>query len=77
MFPREWPARVVIDLADGRSFENLVRYPKGDPQNPLTWDELAAKFRSLTGGMLSTDRCNQIIEQITLGHPAALAALCC
>lgn len=63
-FPREWPARVIIHLANGQSYEKFVRYPKGDPENPLTWDELAAKFRSLAGGVLSADRCNQIIGQV-------------
>jgi 2-methylcitrate dehydratase PrpD len=76
-FPREWPARVVIHVTDGPSYEQFVRYPKGDPENPLTWDELGAKFRSLAGVMLSADRCNQIIGQVVKGQPATLAALCC
>lgn len=64
-FPREWPARVTIELNHGPSYEKFVRYPKGDPENPLTWDELAAKFRTLTGR-----------EPVDLSHPAAIPALC-
>jgi len=75
-FPREWPARVTIETADGRRYEKSVRYPKGDPENPLTWDEMAAKFRSLAGSVLSGDRCDLIIEQIANGKPAALLSLC-
>jgi 2-methylcitrate dehydratase PrpD len=63
-FPREWPARVAILLDDGRTYEKFVRYPKGDPDNPLTWDEMAAKFRSLAGRVLPADRCNAIIEDV-------------
>ena len=48
-FPAEWNSRVAVQLADGKRFENYVRYPRGDPENPLSWDELAAKFRSLAG----------------------------
>jgi 2-methylcitrate dehydratase PrpD len=48
-FPAEWNSRVTVQLADGQRLENYVRYPKGDPENPLTWDELGAKFRSLAG----------------------------
>ena len=48
-FPDEWNSRVTVHLQNGEQYENYVRYPKGDPENPLTWDELAAKFRSLAG----------------------------
>jgi 2-methylcitrate dehydratase PrpD len=75
-FPREWPARVAILLEDGCRYEKYVRYPKGDPENPLTWDEMAAKFRSLAGRVLSADRCDRIIEQIAASHPAVLTGLC-
>ena len=76
-FPREWPARVVIETDTGERYENSVRYPKGDPENPLTWEEMAAKFRSLAGAVLPPDRCNQIIAGITAACPADLPALCC
>lgn len=75
-FPREWPARVVIELDTGESYENSVRYPKGDPENPLTWEEMASKFRSLAGAVLPPHRCQQIIAGITTARPADLPALC-
>ena len=75
-FPREWPARVVIELETGERYENSVRYPKGDPENPLTWEEMAAKFRSLAGAVLPPDRCDQIIAGIITAPPADLPALC-
>jgi 2-methylcitrate dehydratase PrpD len=59
-FPSEWAARVSVNLTNGRQHENYVRHPKGDPENPLTWDELTAKFRSLAGAVLPTDRCDEI-----------------
>lgn len=64
-FPREWPARVTIELSHGPSYEKFVRYPKGDPENPLTWDELKAKFRALTGR-----------EPVDLSNPSSIPALC-
>jgi len=75
-FPREWPARVAIETRDGRRYEKSVRYPKGDPENPLTWDEMAAKFRSLAGAVLPADRCDLIIQHIADGKPAVLPSLC-
>ena len=46
-FPKEWAARVTIEMETGQRWEKFVRYPKGDPENPLTWDEMAAKFQTL------------------------------
>jgi 2-methylcitrate dehydratase PrpD len=76
-FPTEWPARVVIELENGQSHETSVRYPKGDPENPLSWDEMTAKFRSLAGAVLSQDRCGQIIGAISSSNPSAIPPLCC
>jgi 2-methylcitrate dehydratase PrpD len=75
-FPREWPARVAIALEDGRRYERFVRYPKGDPENPLTWAEMAGKFRALTGRVLSAERCGEILDRIATAKPAALPVLC-
>ena len=70
-FPQEWPAHVSIELENGQRFEKFVRYPKGDPENPLSWDEMKAKFRALAGG------CDDVIAAISTGKPATLPALCC
>jgi 2-methylcitrate dehydratase PrpD len=75
-FPKEWPARVVVELTSGQRFENFVRYPKGDPENPLTWDEMIAKFRRLAGAVISSERCDEIIEGISGAKPAQLPAMC-
>jgi 2-methylcitrate dehydratase PrpD len=76
-FPKEWPARVAIDLANGQHYEKFVRYPKGDPENPLTWDEMTAKFRSLAGAVISAKQCDAIIAAVGSAstQPATLPAL--
>jgi 2-methylcitrate dehydratase PrpD len=75
-FPREWPARVTIQLYNGQTREKFVRYPKGDPENPLSWSEMTDKFRVLAGRVLAADRCERIIQELVTAKPAALAALC-
>jgi 2-methylcitrate dehydratase PrpD len=75
-FPKEWPARVTIQLAGGETYERFIRYPKGDPENPLTWDEMAAKFRALAGVVLSSEKCDEIINRVRTGNLTALSALC-
>ncbi|GAC1688996.1 MAG: MmgE/PrpD family protein [Candidatus Acidiferrum sp.] len=59
-FPVEWPARVTVQLDDGTRHESYIRHPKGDPENPLTWEELAAKFHSLAIQVFPKNRCEQI-----------------
>ncbi len=75
-YPKEWPARVSIQSRNGTTYEKFVRYPKGDPENPLSWDEMSAKFRALAGSVIAPDRCDQILEQLTTAKPAALSAMC-
>ncbi len=47
LYPQQWPARVTLTLEDGTRLSKIVRHPKGDPENPLTADELETKFRQL------------------------------
>jgi 2-methylcitrate dehydratase PrpD len=48
-FPAKTIARVTVHTARGR-FQTTVEYPRGNPENPMTDDDLQAKFRSLTAG---------------------------
>lgn len=58
-------ARVTIYMKDGREFEAPCMYPKGEPENPLTKEELEAKFRGLAMyGGLSLEECDEAIEEI-------------
>ena len=63
-FPREWPARVRVQLTDGKSFEKAVRYPKGDPENPMSWQELASKFEALASRVFPKTRCDEIVHAL-------------
>jgi 2-methylcitrate dehydratase PrpD len=63
-FPEEWPARVEVHLANGKKLKKKIRFPKGDPENPLTWEELSAKFYSLATRGLPKPRCEQIVKSL-------------
>jgi 2-methylcitrate dehydratase PrpD len=63
-FPVEWPALVSVHMANGKRFEKYVRFPKGDPENPLTWQELSAKFHSLGERVFPAVRCEQIVDAV-------------
>lgn len=63
-FPAEWPARVGIQLTNGALFEKYVRFPKGDPENPLSWEDLSAKFYSLAMLVFPLSRCEQLSDSV-------------
>ena len=58
-------ARVTIFLKDGKEYEASCLYPKGEPENPLTQEELEGKFRGLAMyGGLTSDECDEVINEI-------------
>ena len=63
-FPKKWPAYIHIDAKDKKEYSLRIEYPKGDPENALTWDELLEKFRDLSSCIYQQDRQNSIIEQV-------------
>ena len=48
-YPRQFVGRVRATLAGGRVVEERQDRPRGGPDNPMTRDELAAKFRGNAG----------------------------
>lgn len=64
VYPKQWPATVEIKTKDRRRFSVKVEYPKGDPENPLSWDELIDKFNSLTPSIYSKSKRRTIVDQI-------------
>ena len=64
VYPKQWPATVEIKTKDGRTFSTRIDYPKGDPENPLSWDELIEKFNRLTSSIYSKSRREKFIEQV-------------
>jgi len=61
-YPKVWPSIVNIETTKGRVFEERVDYPKGDPENPLTWEELTDRFDLLSKIAYSEDKRRKIKE---------------
>jgi 2-methylcitrate dehydratase len=62
LFPGVKRARVTITAKDGKKYTEQTDLAKGDPGNPLTDEELTAKFRANSEGVLSGGRIDEIIE---------------
>jgi 2-methylcitrate dehydratase PrpD len=63
-FPRKWPASVKLKIKEGREFSADIEYPKGDPENPLSWEELIEKFRELVRSVYSEESVDQIVTNL-------------
>lgn len=58
-------AKVIIYLKDGNEYEATCLYPKGEPENPLSREELEEKFRGLAMyGGLTKKECDEVISEV-------------
>ncbi|MBR9984757.1 MAG: MmgE/PrpD family protein, partial [Desulfosarcina sp.] len=62
-FPAETSARVCLETTAGR-FEQTVRYPLGDPANPMDRTRLISKFRRLAAGLMTPTDQDRILLAI-------------
>jgi 2-methylcitrate dehydratase len=64
VFPALQRVIVNIDTADGRKLTKQLDYPKGDPRNPLTDQEVEEKFSALAEGVLSPSTQRRVKDAI-------------
>lgn len=62
-FPAETPARVVMRTTKGR-FQRLVEAPRGDPGNPMSGEEIRAKFRIATKAIMSEKAQGELLAAV-------------
>lgn len=64
-YPKEWRARASIRMVDGREFSANVRYASGDPNNPLSWEQLEERFHELVAPVIVEESTREeIIEKV-------------
>jgi len=69
-------ARAVIRMKDGTEFKASTVAPKGDPTNPISYEELAEKFRGLAVNVISERNVDQLTNKIkTLEQVSDIDAL--
>lgn len=62
-YPKGIPNNLVIRLKDGRTLSKRVDFPRGHAGNPMTDDEVFAKFHRLAEGVISKGTAERIVEQ--------------
>ncbi len=63
-FPALYRCDMEIATKDGKTYSVRVDYPKGDPRNPLTDEELETKFRSLAEPVLPPGKPEEVISLV-------------
>ncbi|HEY3927390.1 MAG TPA: MmgE/PrpD family protein, partial [Candidatus Koribacter sp.] len=64
LFPERQRAAVAITLNDGRRISTSLDYPKGHARNPLSDEEIEAKFRALADTSMSEPSQRKLIDAI-------------
>ena len=76
--PGRFKGAAKIVLKDGRAFETVEEYNRGSAENPMTHEELRAKFDDNASGFLSAEQRDGLAETIdgleTLPNANALAS---
>lgn len=64
MFPAKQPSKVVISTKDGKQYSEYLEYPKGDPREPMTMEDLENKFNSLASDKFNDSELLELKELI-------------
>jgi 2-methylcitrate dehydratase len=64
VFPGLQRVIVQIQTKDGRSLQKQLDFPKGDPRNPLTDQEIEEKFSALAEGVLSKQAQKRVKDAV-------------
>ena len=64
MFPAKQPSKVVITTKNGEKYSEYLEYPKGDPREPMTMEDLENKFNSLASDKFNDSELLELKELI-------------
>ena len=64
LYPQIWSARVTVDFQNGSSQQATVDAPKGDPENPVIWDEVVVKMHDLATGTRYESIVDHLVNQV-------------
>lgn len=62
-YPDGIPNNIIIKTTDGRTVSKKVTYPRGHAGNPMTDDEVVAKFNRQADGIVGSATAQRIVEQ--------------
>jgi len=66
LYPKKWASKITLTTGDGNEYCMFVEYPKGDPENTMTDQEIENKYMSLAGLKVPESRAGQLLEKIRI-----------
>ena len=63
-YPENWGSIVVVETNDGRQFSNRVRFPLGNPENPMSDSQIRSKFMRNIEGKISPVQAESLYAMI-------------
>jgi 2-methylcitrate dehydratase PrpD len=73
-YPEQWPAEVTIETDSG-TYSRRTEYAKGEPENPLSWDELVEKYEELTEPIMGEENAAAAREAIATFETVSVTEL--
>lgn len=64
LYPKKWGCRLRIEMSDGSILAGEVASAKGDPENPLSGQEMKDKFLWLAQEAVGTARSHLLVELV-------------
>ena len=65
LYPERYTTLLTVTTRDGAAHERRVDFARGTPENPMSDDEIRAKFRRLASGRAGAERAEQIARLVT------------
>ncbi len=62
-YPKGIPNDVIITCTDGTKVNQRVDFPRGHAENPMTDDEVVAKFRRMADGVITDETADAILDK--------------
>ncbi len=63
LYPQKWASKITLTTTEGNIYNTFIEYPKGDPENTMTDQEIENKYLSLASLKLPKSRAAQLLEQ--------------
>lgn len=63
-YPENWGSVVEVETHDGRTVSHRVRFPIGNPENPMSNDEIRSKFMRNVKGKISSVQAESLYAKI-------------
>lgn len=61
-YPKGIPNHLIVKCTDGTTVDKRVDYPRGHAHNPMTDDEVIAKFNRLADGVLAQGEADRMLK---------------